>query len=218
MKNTLCKLVISQKYLSYQDAYSRMIRYFDDVQSGGAPIFWLLEHESVYTYGRSCLMAQCDKTLPAEKIQASRGGDVTYHGPGQQIMYVILPLSLVGGDVRCYVDFLEDVLLMCCQAYGVVAFRKDKTRGVFTDKGKIGAVGVRVSKGCTMHGVSLNVLPEVLEFFRYIQPCGLQEGSACLADFASSVSMKDVRATFQDVVVHRVKSLENVGDMLPKKM
>lgn len=138
----------------------------------------LLEHEHVYTNGwrgdRSHLLAD-DATLRrigASYHEIERGGDITYHGPGQLVAYPIIDLREAGLGVREYVERLEAVVIRTLAEFGVEAATKPGIIGVFAGDEKIAAVGVKVRRRITYHGFALNVNPE-LDYFSHIVPCGL---------------------------------------------
>ena len=107
-------------------------------------------------------------------VRVERGGQATYHGPGQWVGYPILDLTRRGLGVRRYVTVLEEVLLQTCKQFGVVAQRQPGRPGLFTGSGKIAAIGVAVRRGVSFHGFALNVCPD-LSHFRWIVPCGLAD-------------------------------------------
>ena len=159
----------------------------------------LLEHEHVYTNGwqgkREHLLAS-DQTL--RKIGAAyheieRGGDITYHGPGQLVGYSILHLRSAGLGVRQFVGMLEQVVILTLAHYGVPAHTKPGIVGVWVGDEKIGAIGVKVRKGVSYHGFALNVDPN-LDYFDHIVPCGLPNaGVTSLArTLGRPVSVEDV--------------------------
>jgi len=141
----------------------------------------LVEHEPVITLGRRATLDHVlvdVHTLAARGIElysVERGGDVTFHGPGQLVGYPIIHLRQrrIAGPRR-YVWMLEEVLISTLAEYGVRAFRRSGLIGVWTDRGKIAAIGVSISRGVTMHGFALNVHPD-LDAFRLIIPCGLDD-------------------------------------------
>jgi lipoate-protein ligase B len=140
----------------------------------------LLEHPPVITLGRHAdpagVVAAQDE-LSSRGIgvhRIERGGQVTYHGPGQVVGYPIMDLRRRGMGVGDYVHGLEDVMVRAAAALGVEARRQDGVVGVFTDLGKIGAIGVRVARGISFHGFAFNVEPD-LTHYRFIVPCGMAE-------------------------------------------
>lgn len=138
----------------------------------------LLEHPHTYTVGRSgqsghvLIDEQAMASLGAALYWVDRGGDVTYHGPGQLVGYPILHLPGLGLDVHGYLRALEDVLMETLADFGVVSFRVAGRTGVWVGDAKIAAIGVRIAAGVTSHGFALNVNPD-LSYFRHIVPCGL---------------------------------------------
>jgi lipoyl(octanoyl) transferase len=140
----------------------------------------LLEHPHVITLGASSshehVLADADERArrSIELFDSGRGGDVTYHGPGQLVGYPILDLKPDRKDVHAYLRDLEEVLIRACGALGVPAWQSDQGTGVWTAGGKIAAIGVRVSSGwISSHGFALNVSTD-LSYFETIVPCGIQ--------------------------------------------
>ena len=151
-------------------------------QAGEIPdTLLLLEHEPVFTLGRNASAANV--LFPAEQLRqrgfdvhdVGRGGDVTYHGPGQVVGYPILDLSPDRRDVHRYVRDLEEVMIRACADYGVAAGRIAGLTGCWVGDEKIGAIGVRISRWVTSHGFAFNVTPEALAPFRLIVPCGIRD-------------------------------------------
>ncbi len=137
----------------------------------------LLEHPPVITLGRNADAAgilASGETLAAAGIdlhRVERGGQATYHGPGQVVGYPILRLQDHGLGVRAYVERLEEVLLQLAAAFGVIARRLPGRPGIYAEQSKLGAIGVAVSRGVAYHGFAFNVCPD-LSHFRFIVPCG----------------------------------------------
>ncbi|MGB5365543.1 MAG: lipoyl(octanoyl) transferase LipB [Polyangiales bacterium] len=143
-------------------------------------IVLLLEHPPVLTMGRS---AKAQHVLAAPEILAARGvqvhevgrgGDVTYHGPGQLVAYPIIDLKPDRKDVRKYVASLEETMIRTCANFGLAAGRVEGLNGAWIGDRKVGAVGVRISRWVTMHGLALNVNSDLREF-EMIVPCGIQD-------------------------------------------
>ncbi len=171
----------------------------------------LLEHPHVITMGSSADPAhvlagpELRRSLGIEMLETGRGGDVTYHGPGQLVGYPILDLRPDRKDIHRYLRDLEDVLIRVIDAFGVAGTRVPGRTGVWTGRGKIAAIGVRVSsRWITSHGFALNVNTE-MEYYRTIIPCGIaEEGVTSLAEATGApVRMEEVvaltRETFGDV-------------------
>ena len=141
----------------------------------------LLEHPHVITLGsgsdpRNVLVDEQERArLGIELFEAGRGGDVTYHGPGQLVAYPILDLKPDRKDLHRYLRDLEDVLIRVAADYGIEASRSQAGTGVWTERGKLAAIGIRVSSGwITSHGIALNVRSD-LSYFRTIVPCGIAD-------------------------------------------
>jgi lipoate-protein ligase B len=111
----------------------------------------------------------------ATVVHSDRGGDVTYHGPGQIVGYPIINLRARGEGPLWYVRTLEETIIVSLRAYGITASRRDGARGVWAGDAKLAAIGVRVSSGVTMHGFALNVNTD-LSYFQHIVPCGIRDG------------------------------------------
>ena len=172
-------LAIPSGLLDYQAAYDLQRRLHAQVVAGELPdLLLLLEHPHVYTLGRrgqqSHILAPDDTLtqLGVETHFTDRGGETTYHGPGQLVGYPIVNLRRWGGGVRKYVETLEQVLIGTLSEFGITAHSEGKPTGVWVEDAKIAAIGVRVSRSVTMHGFALNVCPD-LSFFDHIVPCGM---------------------------------------------
>ena len=165
----------------------------------------MLEHPALYTAGTS---AKSEDLIDAVRLPVhitGRGGQYTYHGPGQRVAYVMLDLKARGGDLRAYVTRLENWLIAVLDQFGVRGERREGRIGVWVVDGaseaKIAAIGVRVRRWVTYHGVSLNVAPN-LDHYRGIVSCGIREhGVTSLADLGIEATMEEVdrslRETFE---------------------
>lgn len=136
---------------------------------------YLLEHEPVYTIGRrrdqSSLRDQ--DSLPAPVFKINRGGEATYHGPGQLVGYPILNLRDRGKDLHKHLRKLEDALILTCKDFGIPASRRDGLTGVWVENRKLASIGVGVTKWISMHGFAINITRESLLPFFAITPCGI---------------------------------------------
>jgi lipoyl(octanoyl) transferase len=192
----------------YEEAVAAMERRAADIATGRASeLVWLLEHPPLYTAGTSA--------SPADMIEArfplyesGRGGQMTYHGPGQRVAYVMLDLKRRGPDVRRFVAALEEWIIRSLAAFNVRGERRDDRIGVWVrrpEKGedredKIAAIGIRVKQWVTLHGMALNVDPD-LSHFSGIVPCGVSDqrfGVTSLSDLGMPVSIAEV-----DMVLRR---------------
>lgn len=156
---------------------------------------WLLEHPPLYTRGQRASEAEILKDPAFPIFETGRGGKLTYHGPGQRVCYVMCDLNKRGRDLRAYVKSLEDLGILTLQHFGVKADRDEAGVGLWvqTPQGisKIAAIGVRVSKWITSHGIAFNLYPN-LEHFSGIVPCGIQgRGVTSLKDLGVDVSFEE---------------------------
>jgi len=177
----------------YRAALEEMTARNAAIHAGEArELIWLLEHPPVYTAGTSAAAAELlDPRF--EVVEAGRGGRYTYHGPGQRVAYVLLDLNRRARDVRGFVHALEGWVIDTLGDFGVEAWRAEERIGIWTrdidgGEAKIGAIGVRVRRWVTMHGVAINLNPD-LSHFGGIVPCGIAEyGVTSLARLGKRVA------------------------------
>jgi len=166
--------------LRYAEGLDLQAKLVADRQAGEIPdILLLLEHDPVFTLGRN---ARKENVLVPDEIlrdrgfdvfESGRGGDVTYHGPGQVVGYPVVDLSPDRRDVHRYVRDLEEVMIRCCADYGIEAGRVEGLSGAWVGENKVGAIGVRIARWVTSHGFALNVSTD-LSPFDLIVPCGIR--------------------------------------------
>ena len=159
--------------IGYAEALGMQQQLVSELRSGGPETLLLLEHSPVYTVGAG---GSLDNVLdPAvSALRVNRGGDVTYHGPGQLVGYPILDLAGRGRDLHRYLRFLEEFLVQLCGSFGVASFPVPGRTGVWTEQGKLAAIGVGVRRWVSMHGFCLNVCADTSPFDR-INPCGMPQ-------------------------------------------
>jgi len=197
--------IISPEAVPYPLALDAMRRRAAAIAAGEAEeAVWLLEHPPLYTAGTSARPSDLlSATFPV--YDAGRGGQYTYHGPGQRVAYVMLDLTRRGRDIRCLVQGLESWVIDTLAAHNIVGERRDGRIGVWVrrpDRGagredKIAAIGVRVSKWVTFHGISLNVMPD-LSHYAGIVPCGItDQGVTSFEDLGQLVSLPEVDAVLR---------------------
>ena len=200
----------------YHEAMSFMEKRVSEIKNGTADeVVWLLEHPPLYTAGSS---AKTSDLLEPERFPvyiAGRGGQYTYHGPGQRVVYTMINLKKRGSDVRRYVHDLEEWIIRSLAKLEVTAERRDKRIGIWVNKedgseNKIAALGVRVRSWITFHGMSINVTPN-LSHFDGIVPCGINKyGVTSLADLGNKASMADLDK-------HLLTSFEETFAITPKE-
>ncbi len=206
---------VSNTQIAYPDAVATMEARVEAIRAGVAgELVWLLEHPPLYTGGTS---AKGDDLLEPNRFpvfSSSRGGQYTYHGPGQRVAYVMLDLQERGKDVRALVLGLEEWIIRTLDRFNVRGERRDGRVGVWVDRtlsggslreDKIAAIGVRVRKWVSFHGVSLNVEPN-LDHFAGITPCGIAEpglGVTSLVDMGLPTTMTEadaaLRSAFEEI-------------------
>ncbi|MBQ4813013.1 lipoyl(octanoyl) transferase LipB [Pseudoalteromonas luteoviolacea] len=156
---------------NYEPIWQKMQAFTDQRDESDADEIWLVEHEPVFTQGQAGksehLLAPGD--IPVVKVD--RGGQVTYHGPGQQMMYVLFNLRRLKIGVRELVTWLEETIIDALQEYNINAYAKPDAPGVYVDDCKVASLGLRVRRGCSFHGLALNVNMDLSPFLR-INPCG----------------------------------------------
>lgn len=168
----------------------------------------LCEHPHVYTLGKSgdannlLIMPEFLKSIQATYYKINRGGDITYHGPGQLVGYPIIDLESFKLGVKDYVHLLEEIIIKTLSNYGIEATRFEGATGVWLETGtprarKICAIGVRISRYVSMHGYALNVNTD-LKYFSYINPCGFQDKgvTSMQKELGKELDMKEVKAEF----------------------
>lgn len=170
----------------------------------------LLEHEPVITIGRTPDKSSLrnEEAIPFPVIETNRGGQATYHGPGQLVGYLVLDLTPLGRDLHAYLRHLEDALIATCANLGVQAGRRDGLTGVWVAERKLASIGVGVRKWITMHGFALNVTEESLQGFVPIVPCGIQDVTmTCLAGEAQTpLAVEAVARAVQGPLVEALRA------------
>jgi lipoyl(octanoyl) transferase len=194
---------IASAPVPYEGAVARMEDEVAAIARGEAPeLVWLLEHPALYTAGTS---AKDTDLVSPERFpvhHTGRGGQYTYHGPGQRVAYVMLDLKKRGQDVRAFVAGLEEWLIATLAAFNVRGERREDRVGVWVRRekreDKIAAIGIRLRHWVSYHGISLNVDPN-LSHFDGIIPCGVSEhGVTSLVDLGLSVTMADADVTLKN--------------------
>lgn len=197
--NRRCFVVNLKGLIGYGEGLVLQEKAFDKVVSGKADgILLLLEHKPVFTIGRSggkenlLVDEKYLKTAGIELYETNRGGNITYHGPGQIVAYPIFNLSKWKKDLQWYVSCLEEVIIQVLKDYNIKAGRKPKYRGVWVADKKIAAIGIAAERWITMHGFAFNVKVDK-SHFELINPCGIKEFSvASLDDYVEDVDFREV--------------------------
>lgn len=203
--------VVADGLTPYSEAVAEMDAYVEAVRHGAPERVWLVEHPPLYTAGTS---AQPQDLLSGDRFPvfaSGRGGQYTYHGPGQRVAYVMLNLNARAQDLRAYVAALESWIIAALWQFHIKGERREDRVGVWVaraDRGpgtedKIAAIGIRVRRWISFHGISLNVEPN-LDHFSGIVPCGIAgHGVTSLVDLGHPATMQDadvaLRAAFSEV-------------------
>ena len=202
----MLKWMKTEKFIAYPDALEQMEQIVSGLISGNdLEHVWLLEHPELYTAGTSANLSDLIDPDLFPVYSSQRGGQYTYHGPGQRIAYTMLDLNKRGKDVRKYVHSLEEWIIQTLAEFDIKGERRKDRVGVWvvrddkppTSSGqfledKIAAVGVRLRKWISFHGIAINVNPN-LNHYKGIVPCGIQQhGVTSLADLGLKVTIEDL--------------------------
>ena len=200
---------ISNTLVDYLESLDFMAKTVDSIIAGTGPeVVWLLEHPELYTSGTSAQPNELQYKPIAPIYAAGRGGRYTYHGPGQRVIYLMMDLRSRANDIRKYIYDLETWLINSVAEFGIEGERRSGRVGVWVDQGygievKIAAIGIRVRKWVTFHGVSLNISPD-LSMYEPIIPCGIREhGISSLHELGVPALMKDV----DEALLHNFQKL-----------
>ena len=178
-----------------------------EARGDGSPDeLWLLEHPPVYTLGRAARESHVLDPGPIPVVRTDRGGQVTYHGPGQLIVYLLIDLQRLGLGVKRFVHDIEEAMIGVLAGYGIAAARRAGAPGVYVDGRKIGALGLRVRRGCSYHGLSLNVAMD-LEPFARIDPCGYPGLAVTQLTESAGLDATDPAAALREVSERLVAAL-----------
>jgi lipoyl(octanoyl) transferase len=159
--------------VAYLPTWQAMQRFTDVRDAHTADEIWVLEHEPVFTLGMNADPSHVLAAGDIPVVRVDRGGQVTYHGPGQVVVYPLIDLRRAGLGVRDLVTALEQAVIRCVARYGISAATRLKAPGVYVSGAKLASVGIRVRRGASYHGVALNVAMD-LEPFARINPCGYE--------------------------------------------
>ena len=198
--------IVTEGLTPYEDAVAFMEERVAQIHAGtAAEAVWLLEHPPLYTAGTSARREDLTDPERFPVYDAKRGGQYTYHGPGQRVVYVMLDLNKRGRDIRAFVKSLEDWVIDTLSEFGLTGHIRENRVGVWIERpdkpplpdgrmaeDKIAAIGIRLRKWVSFHGISINVEPD-LEHFSGIVPCGITDyGVTSLVDLGLPVTMDDL--------------------------
>ncbi|MCH2550030.1 MAG: lipoyl(octanoyl) transferase LipB [Alphaproteobacteria bacterium] len=192
--------------IPYDEAVYKMEERVNSIKNSTSPgLVWFVEHPSIYTAGTSSKNQDFLGTIHLPIYKTGRGGQYTYHGPGQRIVYVMINLNEYGRDVRAYVNNLQKWIISTLSTFGVYAEQKKNRVGVWINQpdgreDKIAAVGVRVRHWITYHGISINVSPN-LSYYQGIVSCGVNNskfGVTSLNDLGINITMNELDQSLRD--------------------
>jgi lipoyl(octanoyl) transferase len=190
--------------VEYQSTLKSMTTFTDERDAETPDEIWILEHPPVFTLGINATKAHILAPGDIPVVQVDRGGQVTYHGPGQAVAYTLIDLRRAGSGVRELISALENAMIATLAAFDVTAVSRADAPGVYVDGAKIGSVGLRVRQGCSYHGLSLNVDMD-LEPFTRIDPCGFPGLPITqLCELAGSVDIQDVMDRLETSLVKNI--------------
>ena len=203
-------LVIRQlSLMDYETVWQAMKNFTDSRDEQTNDELWLVEHPRVYTQGQAGKEEHL--LLPGDipVVKADRGGQITYHGPGQQVMYFLINLRRRKMGVRELVTLIENGIIATLAEAGINAYAKPDAPGVYVDEKKIASLGLRVRKGCSFHGLALNVNMDMEPFLR-INPCGYA-GLEMVQ--STDISSLDSVAEAGDILVKQMSALLNTSEL-----
>jgi lipoate-protein ligase B len=219
-------LYLDLDLIDYREAWKLQIRLVNarHDKTLQTDVIMFLEHRPVFTLGWRSDMNNLRvpksfmESLRIPMVRVERGGDITYHGPGQLIVYPIVDLKTARWKVAEFVEALEEVMILTLKDWGIKAIRNPKNRGVWVGPSKIGSIGIAVRRSISFHGLALNVNTE-LEPFNWVHPCGLQ--GVCMTSMkeimGNEIPMEDVRRTtathIQEILGVKMKTM-TLGDIL----
>ncbi len=187
--------------VDYQKTWQKMQDFTNSRQQGTVDELWFLQHPPVYTLGKNGKLEHVLNSADIPVINSDRGGQVTYHGPGQIVVYTLLDLNRLKIGVRQLVTVIEQSVIDLLAGYGVDSNARRDAPGVYVNNAKIAALGLRVRKGCSFHGLALNVDMD-LEPFSRINPCGYEGLEVTqLKNLVTGIEINDVVDNLQQTLL-----------------
>ncbi|MCU7834500.1 MAG: lipoyl(octanoyl) transferase LipB [gamma proteobacterium symbiont of Taylorina sp.] len=193
---------------AYEPVWYAMQSFTQNRNSDTVDEIWLLEHEPVFTLGRNAKTEHILTSSGIPIVKIDRGGQVTYHGPGQLIVYLLIDLKRRSIGVRQLISLMEQCIIDTLAEYQIQAYAKKEAPGVYVDHAKIAALGLRIKRGCSFHGLSLNLKMDLTPFAQ-INPCGYKNLKIIqLADFIKDFELLQERSQVQQkLVTHFFKKM-----------
>ena len=202
---------LDKKTIDYPDSIEFMEKKIEDIHKNNCKEFlWFLEHDNIYTAGTSAKKKDLINSNKFKVYKSSRGGQYTYHGPGQRVVYLMLNLRKKGYDIRKFISLIEEWIIKSLMDIGVNAVNDKNHVGIWIkDKNslkKISSIGLRVRKGITFHGISINLNPN-LENFKGINPCGNDPKDVTSLE---EIGLKNKIKKFDQVLIKNFSTVFNV--------
>lgn len=191
--------------MNYKVVWQAMQKFTDDRNDDTVDELWLVEHPPVFTQGQAGKAEHLLMPGGIEVVKVDRGGQVTYHGPGQQVIYFMINLRRKKIGVRQLVTLIENSIVTALKDYNISAYAKSNAPGVYVDEKKVASLGLRVRKGCSFHGLALNVNMDLSPFLR-INPCGY--AGLEMVQTADMNGPKDIVSAGNALVKHLIPLLE----------
>lgn len=187
------------------DVWADMQRFTDTRVAATPDEIWFVEHPPVYTLGMNADRSHLLDAGDIPVVQTDRGGQVTYHGPGQLVCYVLLDIKRGGMSIRGLVETLEAAVIGTAAEYGIEAYGRRDAPGVYVEGAKLAAIGLRIRRGGSYHGLALNVSMDLAPF-RRIHPCGFADLAVTqLADLCGIVDLRRVREDLEAQLLARLE-------------
>ena len=188
----------------YRETWEKMKAFTKTRDTDSVDELWITEHAPVFTQGQNGRPEHLLDTGDIPVIQIDRGGQVTYHGPGQLVLYCLLDLNRRGLGVRALVTHIEVSIIEFLSRYNVKAIARKNSPGVYVNSAKIAALGLRIRKGCCYHGLSLNIDMDLSPFTR-INPCGLKgQAVTQMVDLNISIGLEQAGQELADILIGNI--------------
>lgn len=190
----------------YRQTYQAMHEFTQNRNLNTDDEIWLVEHQPIFTQGKVGKAEHILTKTNIPVIQTDRGGQITYHAPGQQIMYILLDIKRRKIGIRQVVSYLENCVIQTLAHYGITAYAKTDAPGVYIDHKKICSLGLHIKHGCTLHGLALNIDMDLTPF-KFINPCGFAGLQMTqLKQYISQIDLNQIRQLLTD---NFIKQLPN---------
>lgn len=194
---------------SYYSCWQKMQQYTVTRNDQSTDEIWIVEHSKVFTQGLNGKSEHLLKVSDIPLVKTDRGGQITYHGPGQLVVYTLIDINRMGINIRQLVSFLESAMIEALAQYGVKAIAKENAPGVYIEDKKIGSVGLRIKNGRSYHGLSLNNEMD-LSPFSCINPCGYKGLKVTqLANFGVTIKTYELAVPVVNTLVNQLKLAQN---------